>query len=476
MTSSRLYMGIASLVLYLLLPAVSAVPVRAQVNAQARHGDDGTVELGKRCVIVPGSGDCIVVGEAMPARFDHDICMLRTDVQGALLWGRLYDVGMNDQGNALVPTSDGNFVMTGYLGGEGPGERDSLLLMKIDGGGDVLWCRTYGGSGSLRGMEIIELAENGDLLIAGYAFEPKEGESEATADRDGLVVRTDASGNLRWGWWYAGPGSDVLTTLGADADGAAVAAGYSRMRISGEDMFMLNLASDGEPVWGATCGGAGNDRITSLAFLADGSMMCAGSTASWGAGGNDAFIMRMERTGGGARLRTFGAAGHDNALSMQVVREGDHDEAVVIAGASLDNPAGFGEWDVHVIRTPADLNRAPEFSLLYGSDRIDLGNALAIDRSTGGIVVAGSTAGFGTVEGTDVYLVRTGADGAAACASVAAADTSSNIGDVPVVMVPIAKEGRVLEGRMIVPRSRELVGHHIICPDAGSDADTVGPR
>lgn len=156
-----------------------------------------------------------------------DALFLAYDLDGDLLmstsWGGIAD----EEGRALVATSDGHFVMAGSTRSYGPMDgqgrrRSNLHLIKIDLNGDTLWTRTHGDILLDRVAFAMDQAANGDLLVAGRSG----GIGAGNNLRDGLVVRVDASGDLLWERTYDTARSEGLHAIRVLADGF-VAAGSS---------------------------------------------------------------------------------------------------------------------------------------------------------------------------------------------------------------------------------------------------------
>ncbi|HET6990466.1 MAG TPA: T9SS type A sorting domain-containing protein, partial [Bacteroidia bacterium] len=66
----------------------------------------------------------------------------------------------------VTPTWDGNFILAGGTYGLGMGDED-MYFVKIDGSGNVIWTRTFGG---VKADEARGIVETGDSLIAAVGF------------------------------------------------------------------------------------------------------------------------------------------------------------------------------------------------------------------------------------------------------------------------------------------------------------------
>ncbi len=90
---------------------------------------------------------------------------MKLDQNGELLWDHHYVFEEDGRGVCMIlrgiPTSDGNFVCTGF--GRRGEELDGAYIMKFDLNGDTLWTRIYGAAAS-KCYKVIELS-NGDLVV-----------------------------------------------------------------------------------------------------------------------------------------------------------------------------------------------------------------------------------------------------------------------------------------------------------------------
>ncbi len=72
--------------------------------------------------------------------------------------------------------------------------------------------------------------------------------------------------------------------------------------------------------WAKTYGGAGADSLSSMQPTADGGYIVAGSTTSFGAGGSDAWLMKLAADGSIVWQKTYGGTESDGARSRLLRR------------------------------------------------------------------------------------------------------------------------------------------------------------
>jgi hypothetical protein len=120
----------------------------------------------------------------------NKIYIQRTDLEGNMLWLNQYDLpGTNDWSVDLANSADGGILALNQQGGTG-----DYSLLKIDIDGNLLWARTYSINGILEASPLnranAQLIEAGDhVLFAGQG-------SNASGDRDLIIVNTDLEGNV----------------------------------------------------------------------------------------------------------------------------------------------------------------------------------------------------------------------------------------------------------------------------------------
>ncbi|WP_333820397.1 hypothetical protein [Ohtaekwangia sp.] len=95
----------------------------------------------------------------------------------------------DDSGDALIATSDGGFILAGSMLttlNRGHGGKD-IFLVKIDSQGNIIWNKTYGGSGNETVASIRETADGG-LLICGS--------NDVSGLSSIFIMKTDKNGEL----------------------------------------------------------------------------------------------------------------------------------------------------------------------------------------------------------------------------------------------------------------------------------------
>ena len=111
------------------------------------------------------------------------------------------------------------------------------------------------------------------------------------------------SGNVLWAKSYGGSGSDEGYAVSCLPDGALLVAGTTSSFGNGSrDLYLVKTDAGGSLVWSRTYGGTGveaaNQFQDGVSLLPGGGMLLIGETTTFGSGGNDVYLVRADDMGG----------------------------------------------------------------------------------------------------------------------------------------------------------------------------------
>ena len=145
-----------------------------------------------------------------------DVYLLKTDSPGNVMWTKTYGGSSSDYGYSVKQTFDGGFVIAGYTNSFGAGQFD-LYVIKTDTNGSLVWSKTYGGASSDYGHSVIQTLDSG-YIISGYTL------SSGMAAQV-YLVKLDSGGNLLWSKTYGGSGNDFGWSVEQTMDSGFVITG-----------------------------------------------------------------------------------------------------------------------------------------------------------------------------------------------------------------------------------------------------------
>ncbi len=289
-----------------------------------------------------------------------------------------------NSGQSVWQTTDGGYMITGVTGDLGL--HNSVYLVKTDAYGDTIWTRAYGPPEAVgySGQQSVD----GGFIVVGCKGPPH-------GYWDVLALKTDSWGGTLWGptSYGGGEGYSVQQT----ADSGYVITGATR----DGDVYLIKIDASGDPTWTKTYGDTGEDGGNSVQQTTDGGYIIAGSARSFGAGNQDAYLIKTDAVGDTLWTRTYGDTSDDVGYSVQQTA----DSGYVIAGAT--HSFGTGNYDVYLIKTDAGGDTL--WTRTFGGTGDDQGNSVW-QTTDGGYIITGRTGSYGAGY-DDVYLVKTDASG-----------------------------------------------------------------
>jgi hypothetical protein len=295
-------------------------------------------------VLQTSDGGYIVVGDTGSLGADSvDIFLVKTDANGNIIWAKTYGGIVDEYAHSVLQTSDGGYIVAGETHSFGAGWHD-VLLIKTDANGNVIWAKTYGGT-SWDVARSVQQTSDGGYIVAGYT------DSFGAGGPDFFLIKIDANGNISWAKTYGGTYSDWARSVQQTSDGGYIVAGYTLSFGAGyEDIFLIKTDANGNVQWAKTYGGTSGDLAYSVHQTSDGGYIVAGTTGSFGAGGDNFFLIKTDANGNIIWAKTYGGTDWDYASSVHQTSDGGY----IVAGYTLSFGAGI--WDAFLIKTDANGN------------------------------------------------------------------------------------------------------------------------
>ena len=260
------------------------------------------------------------------------------------------------------------------------------------------WTQTYAGTGSDVAWEVIQTVDGGYAIIGST-------HTEGTGNPDAWLIKTDSSGDEEWNTTYGYPGfptADHGYSIQQTSDGGYVFTGCTfSYGVGGGDVWLVKTLSDGTLDWHNTFGGASHDSGWSVKQTSDGGYVIAGTTASFGAGSFDIWIIKTDSSGNEVWNSTFGGSSQD--MGSCVVETSD---GYVVVGRTLSFSVGSPGDDLWLIKT--DLNGDHLWDRTYGASYNDGGHHIK-QTPDGGFIIAGQSTYLGNPY--DALLIKTDSDG-----------------------------------------------------------------
>jgi hypothetical protein len=287
-------------------------------------------------------------GDASNNEGFHDNWLVKTDIQGNLLWEKSYGFSGHDHAYSLIETSDNGFFMAGFLdvtasGGLGNSNRGTnnasrhgvgeFWCHKLDNQGNVQWQRFFGGSANDRAFDVLQ-TNDGGYLLTGYSESTDFDITDNKGTYDYWVLRLNVTGDLIWQKSFGGSGIDQARKLIKAEDNTYIVVGNSfstdlnvTSNYGSSDYWILKINDSGDIIWKKNYGGTDFDYATSIKKSKDGYVLCGYSKSSdthlnLNYGNNDFWVIKINEQGNLLWQKNFGGSSLDLAYDLIETQDG----------------------------------------------------------------------------------------------------------------------------------------------------------
>jgi hypothetical protein len=358
-----------------------------------RDGVFGFQEMPDKGFIIGGFSASPVSGNKTSPNFgQNDYWVIRLDKHGNKLWEQSYGASGDERISKISILASGDILLAGYSSSgtnaiKSAPNRGSydFWVVKIDGDGNKLWDKTYGGAGT-DNLEVITPTGDGGFMLGGQSFSPVGGTKTATqkSQSDYWLVRIDVDGNQLWDKSYSGLGSgnnNSLEVVQPSGNGDYILAGWSSTGTGADksalyrgslDWWLLRVDSTGNKIWDKSFGGSNYETVWGVRESTNGSFLVGGLSASSNGtrtngtfGNNDFWILRMDGNGEVLWQKSHGGTGIDDCRAFVPTADGGG----LFCGKSSSPISGnktsplFGDNDFWTVRVDAEGNKIWETSV-----------------------------------------------------------------------------------------------------------------
>ena len=148
------------------------------------------------CVQQTTDGGYIIIGEDEEDVYNpgndfwianSDVYLIKTNELGQEEWAQRFGEAGNDCGRSVQQTSDGGYIIAGYVT-PGENQNSNIYLLKTNDTGEEQWSQTFGGAGDDTAQSVQQTSDGG-YIIAAHT-------STINNISNGVyLIKTDAQGN-----------------------------------------------------------------------------------------------------------------------------------------------------------------------------------------------------------------------------------------------------------------------------------------
>jgi uncharacterized delta-60 repeat protein len=304
----------------------------------------------------------------------------------------VYSFGLADSSDiarSVVRTSDGGYAIAGTVGND-------AIISKISSSGNVSWSKKWGGVDTNDLAYSITQTSDGGYAIAGQT------ESYGAGDWDAFIAKFTSDGTLSWSKTWGGTNTDSAQSITQTSDGGYIISGTTYSYTAGNnDAFIAKFTSGGALSWSKTWGGTGADGAFSVVQTSDGGCAISGETDSYGSGDYASFIAKFTSDGTLSWSKTWGGTKADRARSIVQTSDGGY------AVSGWTNSYGAGTYDAFILKYASDGTLS--WSKTWGGTGFEFASSI-IQSSDGGYAIAGETDSYGAGS-YDAFIAKFAFDG-----------------------------------------------------------------
>lgn len=304
----------------------------------------------------------------------------------------------NDVSNDIRITPDGGYILAGNTTSFGVAGTDGYLV-KVNAQGDVLWSKTYGGTGNDIFSRITVTPDGGCLVV---------GQTKSYGFLTGAawVVKTDALGNVQWTNQYGenSPNGEIFNSVRTLADGGYVITGRHDSAPTEANALVVKIDRNGTLVW-AKIFDSGDTDLAGDVIEDNGGLLILGYTRV-SASYHDGILMKLNSANGSflwmKRLEVDGR----NNLAGYLHRQGNN---YILNLPTLNNLANANTFRNVILTTDLDGNIIDSKEILAPANSLN-GSHMFVPDASGGFVALQSD----NSATADLGMLRVAADGTVA--------------------------------------------------------------
>jgi hypothetical protein len=349
-----------------------------------------------RWIDITSDGNYIIVGYTESFGIGgQDIWLIKVDSEGNEIWNKTFGGSGDERPISVQETTDLGFMIAGHTNSYGQGNYD-VWLIKTDIDGNKEWDKTYG----TEKYEILHHGiqiSDGFLLVGDYEFLGKN-------EQQAMIIKTDLDGNEVWIKKYGSSNTDEMGhRIRVTSDGDYIVTGYTGSYTSQGllDVWLFKTDSDGNMLWNKTVSGSGVDYGLGIIETSDYGYLISGLTNSYGAGFDDAWLIKTDSNGDIIWKNTYGGSKGEWALVVQQTTDGGF--------AFIGRTSSYGAGDIDCWLVKTDSNGKELWNTTFGGDQREE-NACFQQTIDGGYIVVGETKSFGAGK-YDILLIKTDENG-----------------------------------------------------------------
>jgi len=358
-----------------------------------------------------------------------DIWLTKLNIYGSLQWQKCYGGTLEEFGSKVLQLTDGGYIMVGCTKSNNidiSGNHGSWdgVVVRTDINGNLLWQKCYGGTLNDY-LYSIAITPDGGYLLYGYTFSNDGDVIGNHGGSDLWIIKVNSLGLIQWQKCYGGPGGEG-TNLGSplvNHNSGYVMVGNSSSSTGDltnnkgiTDVWVVNIDTIGNIIWQNNFGGTGTDfgravqfdKDSNIIVLADINSIDIDVTNNYGQ--QDAWLLKISKSGNLIGQKNYGGAGYDGAYTLI----NSQNDGFIFVGVSdsynFDALGNHGGRDVWIVKLDSNLNK--QWHHCYGGIGTEQAYSIINTKDNGYAFCGYATTNDGDVSGCttsgpgDLWVVK----------------------------------------------------------------------
>ena len=332
--------------------------------------------------------------------------------------GSFVQLTNNDLEDESPIINDNGYIMWQQWDGVDENSKEIMMAVPVEVP-ETRWAATYGNGDWDAATDVIQTNDSG-YLVAGSTRHVETTEASTPDDTDAWLVKLDHDGAIEWEKRYGGSAQDIAACVHETDDGYVMAGTTASFGAGGQDAWLLKLDAVGNVIWEKAYGGPEDEQVACVEVTEGGrgDYVFAATTHSFENGGDPnhrhVWLVKVDKVDGNiiSEQVYVGPSDIEEVYSIQQTWGG----GFVIGGTTRAPELGNGDFWVLKL----DEDGVIEWQKAYGQNEVFPAdpffaymewNAYVRQTWDGGYILAGtSTSNNTSVQ--DAWVLKLDPDGA----------------------------------------------------------------
>jgi hypothetical protein len=228
----------------------------------------------------------------------RDVWLIKTDLAGNLIWEKKLGGSDIEGPKRILSLNDGNYVIVcgsyssdGDIGNDPYPESNDYWVVKVNGSGDILWERIYGGNCIEQMWDGVKTTDGG-IIALGYTCSEDGDISNYYGTWDTWIIKLDNDGNKIWDFTMGTEDFDIASAIIETSDRGFLVSCSSTPTTGGNidcqpfnefaEIVLFKLDSVANIEWQQCYGGSDSESVLDIVETVDGYLLACSAYSNDG--------------------------------------------------------------------------------------------------------------------------------------------------------------------------------------------------